>query len=99
MRKFILVGFLVILVTITLQGCVYTNITTPLDINLNRTELGSKVGESSWQSVLWLFAWGDAGTKEAAKNGQITTVNHADSKQFMVLLGVYRKVTTVVYGD
>lgn len=99
MRKSNSIGLLAILIAITLQGCVYTNITTPLDVNLDRTELGSKVGESSWQSVLWLVAWGDAGTQAAAENGQITTVNHADTRQFMVFLGVYRKVTTVVYGD
>jgi hypothetical protein len=44
------------------SGCAYYNVTTPLDTDLDRTQLGSKVGESRAQSVLWLAAWGDAGT-------------------------------------
>ena len=43
-----------------LSGC-FVNIKIPLDTDLDRTELGSKVGEASAQSVLWLFFWGDVG--------------------------------------
>ena len=44
-----------------LAGC-FVNVKIPLDTDLDRTRLGDKVGESSAQSVLWLFFWGDAGT-------------------------------------
>lgn len=82
-----------------LSGCVYYNVSSPLDTNLDETQLGSKVGESEWQSVLWLFAWGDAGTQAAASDGGITTIRHADQNGFAVLFGLYAKQTTILYGD
>lgn len=82
-----------------LSGCLYVNTTTPLDTNLDRTRLGEKVGEASQQAVLWSVAWGDAGTKAAAKNGGITTINHADRKTRIYFFGVYMRSTTIVYGD
>ncbi|HAR46383.1 MAG TPA: hypothetical protein DCS05_09515, partial [Nitrospiraceae bacterium] len=47
----------------------------------------------------WLVAWGDAGTAAAARDGNITTVNHMDREAFSILFGLYTKTTTVVYGD
>ncbi|RLB60914.1 MAG: hypothetical protein DRH08_14655 [Deltaproteobacteria bacterium] len=82
-----------------LSGCLYINTTSPLDINLNQTELGDKVGEASQYMVLWMVAWGDAGTKAAAENGGITQVNHADRQTKFYFFGVYARSTTVVYGD
>jgi hypothetical protein len=81
-----------------LIGC-FVNIKVPLDTDLDRTELGTKVGESSSQSVLWLFFWGDAGTQAAAKQGGITTITHADRRIFTILFGVYASQTTIVYGE
>lgn len=90
----------VALVTAVLMtGCLYTNVKTPYDTDLNKTVLGQKVGKADTQSVLWLVAWGDAGTATAAKNGNITTVNHMDREVFSILFGLYTKTTTVVYGD
>ncbi len=88
------------LVTVPLlSGCVYYNVSRPLDTDLDETKLGSKVGRSQAQSILWLFAWGDAGTQAAAADGGITTIRHADRNQLLVLLGVYVRQTTIVYGD
>ncbi len=88
------------LVTVPLlSGCVYYNVTSPLDTDLDETELGSKVGRSQAQSVLWLVGWGDAGTQAAAKDGGVTTIRHADQTLFLVLLGLYAQQTTIVYGD
>ena len=84
---------------ILLTGCLYMNIKTPYDTDLNKTVLGSKMGKAHSQSVLWLVAWGDAGTAAAAKEGNITTVNHMDQEVFSILFGLYTKTTTVVYGD
>jgi len=83
---------------LSLQSCVLTNIQVPLDTDLQQTDLGDKVGTSSYQSILGLVAWGDAGTQAAAKNGNIKILGHADQKIFSVLWGVYFKQTTVVYG-
>lgn len=80
-------------------SCVYSRVKIPLDVDLDRTELGAKSGEASSQSVLWLVAWGDSGMQAAARNGGLKTLNHADQKVYSILFGLYSKQTTVVYGD
>jgi hypothetical protein len=87
------------LALLALPGCLYAHVKTPLDEDLNQTRLGAKTGESSNQQVLGLFAWGDASTQAAAKNGGITVLNHADAEYFAILWFVYTKQTTIVYGD
>ncbi len=82
-----------------LPGCLLTNVTTPLDTDVAATQLGARSGTSSYTSLLWLFAWGDAGTHAAARAGGISVVRHMDQHTFMVLLGLYTKNTTIVYGD
>lgn len=79
-------------------GC-YLHITSPLDIDVDNTSLGSKTGKASFQSVLWMVAWGDAGSAAAAKNGDISIINHMDRERFTFLWGAYYKETTIVYGD
>lgn len=91
-------GCLMILMLVT-SGCVYMKVQRPHDKNYERTELGEKIGTSHLKSVLWLFAWGDAGTKAAADNGGITVIKHADVEYYVLLLGLYTRITTVVYGD
>ncbi|HVN40273.1 MAG TPA: TRL domain-containing protein [Myxococcota bacterium] len=75
------------------------NVTTPLDTDLDQTKLGTKVGKSEAQLVLGLVAWGDAGTQEAAKNGNITVLRGADQEQLSILGLLYVRYRTVVYGD
>ncbi len=75
------------------------NVVQPLDTDLAKTKLGSKVGESEAQAILGLIAWGDAGTQAAAKAGGITTLRHADTQVFSILGFVYSRQTTIVYGD
>ena len=87
------------LTSVFASGCVFTDVKIPLDVNLEETKLGSKTGESSTQSVLWLVAWGDSGTQAAAREGGIATILHADQKIFSILFGLYSRQTTVVYGD
>ena len=88
-----------ILAALLLTGCLYMDVKTPFDTDLNQTTLGEKVGKASVYSVLWLVAWGDGGTAAAARNGGITTVNHMDAEVFSMLFGLFSKTTTVVYGD
>jgi TRL (tRNA-associated locus)-like protein len=90
---------LVAVVLIALPGCLYANFTTPLDENLDKTQLGDKVGRSSFTSILWLFSWGDAGTQAAAKQGGLTTINHADREVEIILFFLYYKQTTILYGE
>lgn len=88
-----------LLTSLLLSGCIYSNVQRPLGTEFNKTELGDKTGRSSSYSVLWLVAWGDAGTKAAADEGKIRVIRHADLQVFSLLFGLYSKVSTVVYGD
>ena len=81
------------------SGCAYVNVKTPMDVDLNKTELGSKIGVAEAQSVMWLFAWGDASYAAAAANGGITTLRHADQEIFNLFFGLYVRWRVVVYGD
>jgi hypothetical protein len=90
---------LVMLVAGAVGGCAYVNIKTPYDRDLERTELGSKVGVAQAYSVLWLVAWGDASYETAARNGDITVLKHADQEIFQVLFGLYTRWRVIVYGD
>ena len=92
------VALLILLILFT-SGCLYSNIQRPMDTDFYTTDLGSKEGRASNLSILWLFAWGDAGTKAAAENGNISIIKHADQEFMAVLFGLYFRVTTVVYGD
>jgi len=96
MRKLVL---LALLLAPLASGCLYTHIQTPLDLDLDRTQLGTKIGRSQWQSVLWAVAWGDGGTQAAAKEGGLTVINHADSETFVILAGIYWSQTTILYGE
>jgi len=81
------------------SGCAYTNIQMPLDKDFDKTDLGELQGESSTHSVLYLFSWGDSGSRAAADQGNLKLINHADRKVLSVLFGLYTRITTVVYGD
>lgn len=94
-RKFVLASFLLC----SLNSCVYTNVKFPLDEDVWETQIGSKVGTASSHSILWLFAWGDAGTKAAADNGGLTVVNHLDRGIKLYLFGLYTRTDTIAYGD
>jgi hypothetical protein len=93
------IPFLLVILAVMCTGCLYSNVRTPFDTDLDRTTLGDKQGEASMHSVLWLVAWGDAGTAAAAKEGGLTTVNHMDMEIFSILFGLYTKQKTIVYGE
>jgi hypothetical protein len=90
---------MVVLLVLSLTGCLYSNISVPLDTDLDRTKLGSKVGRSRAHNVMFLVSWGDAGTQAAAEDGQIQVLTHADRELFLILFGLYGRQTTVVYGE
>ena len=90
---------LYVLTSALVSGCMYSNIRFPLDEDLWKTELGSKVGQSSNYSILWLFAWGDAGVKKAAENGGLKVINHMDMGIESYFFGAYVRRDTIVYGD
>lgn len=81
------------------SSCAYVDVKSPFDTNLDKTELGSKVGVAQAYSVLWLFTWGDTSYATAAKNGNITVIRHADQQIQQVLFGLYTRWRIIVYGD
>jgi len=82
-----------------LSSCIVTDVTVPLDLDLEETELGTKTGTSTARSLLWIVAWGDAGYAAAAEEGGLKVLRHADQDVFAILGGLYSQTTTVVYGD
>lgn len=82
-----------------LSGCLYLDATRPLDTDMNQTPMGTKTGESRLYSVLWLVAWGDAGTQAAARNGGLEVIHNADTRDQVYLFGAFVRRTTIVYGD
>ena len=98
LKRLTVVGLAAALVCIT-SGCAYMNVQRPLGTNFDNTQIGAKEGRSSAYSVLWLLAWGDAGAKAAATDGNIKTIRYADTQTKSVLLGLYSRITTIVYGD
>jgi hypothetical protein len=97
--KYLKIMALVLVAAVFLSGCFYTHIISPLDRNVDKTVLGQKTGKADSQALLWLVAWGDAGTAAAARNGGITTVNHIDQEVLSIMFGLYLQTTTIVYGD
>lgn len=91
----IAIGFMALF----LSACAYVHVKAPYDNNLDRTELGTKIGTAQAHSVLWLVAWGDASYATAARNGNITVLRHADQEITQVLFGLYTRWRVVVYGD
>ncbi len=89
----------ILVVMFLVSGCLYAHVKTPYDTNLDKTTLGQKTGKAKMQSVLWLFAWGDASTAAAAKDGGLSVVNHMDREFLNVVFGIYTETTTIVYGE
>ncbi len=80
------------------QGAVFSSTKAPLDVNYDKTALGPKSGEASAYNILGLFAFGDTSTQTAAKDGNITVIDHADYAHINVLY-IFQKTTVTVYGD
>lgn len=98
LKRFASCGLAAALLSLS-TGCAYMHVQRPLGTNFDNTQLGSKEGRSNAYSMLWLVAWGDAGTKTAATQGHINVIRYADTEVKSVLFGLYSRVTTVVYGD
>jgi len=80
------------------MGLIYEDVKAPMDVDFDKTTLGSKQGTAESMSILGLIALGDCSINTAADNGNIMSVTHADYQYFNVL-GVYQKFTTIAYGD
>lgn len=86
----------------TPAGVIVTNVTAPsqyLAVATDKDAKSDKVGKSSAQAILGLFAFGDASVNAAMKDGDISRVHHVDHQINLVLYGLYLQDTTIVYGD
>ncbi|HUT04862.1 MAG TPA: TRL-like family protein [bacterium] len=77
-------------------GFLYSDVKGPHSVTANADY--SKVGTSECTSILGWIATGDASIKAAMENGGITKIHHVDYKA-EVILGVYAKLTVIVYGE
>ena len=76
----------------------FNQTTFPVDVNYEQNSIGDKIGSSSSTNILWLFAFGNASIREAARKGGITRVDHVDAKALNIL-GVYSEYEIIVYGE
>ena len=90
---------IILTVILMFSGCAYVHIKTPYDTDLDKTELGSKIGIAQAYSLFWLVSWGDASYSAAAKNGNIKVLKHADQETTQIFLGIYTRWRVIVYGD
>ena len=79
-----------------LMGPIYTNVTGP-GYAIDSSAAFTKVGTSECSGIIFV-AVGDASVQKAAQSVGITKIHHVDVK-YMMILGVYGKVTTTVYGE
>jgi hypothetical protein len=80
------------------RGILYSELKAPMQVDVNRSIAGKKVGHATSKSILGLVAVGDSSIQAAALEGNITTINHVDY-EFNNILGVVSEFTTVVYGE
>ncbi|MHC4481493.1 MAG: TRL domain-containing protein [Planctomycetota bacterium] len=67
-------------------------------LELGDTTVGhSKMGEASWEGIMFLVR-GDASLEAAMEDGGITSIHHVDLEQLSVL-GVYTTETIRVFGE
>lgn len=102
-KKFITFPFIALLIALLISGCgiIYTDIKTPMPtLNLQaNADSQTKVGKASCTSYVWVVGTGDCSTAAAMKNGGISKIHHVDWEVKSILLGIYKKYTTVVYGE
>ncbi|MBN1902319.1 TRL-like family protein [Candidatus Sumerlaeota bacterium] len=106
-----LIGISLVILSLALTGCmtysapvippsglIFQNSKAPMDINIEKTEIGMKTGTSNSISILGLIAFGDCSIKAASQNGGVNAIDHADYEYFNIL-GIYQRFTTIVYGN
>jgi hypothetical protein len=78
-------------------GAVFNKTKAPLDVDFEKSECGPKTGTANTNCILGLIAWGDASAEAAARDGDISTIEHVDY-EYMNVLYIYQRYTTIVHG-
>ena len=79
-------------------GVVVSSYTTPGSI-ANATVTPQKAGKSCTKGVLWIAAWGDAGTDTSMRNGGISKIATVEYTNYSILSGLYSEYCTLTYGE
>jgi hypothetical protein len=85
-------------------GLLFASVRAPLMSDFEGTRLGTKHGRASALFVQdpiltgISLSWGDASMAEAAREGEITEISHADYEELRIL-GVFVRFTTHAYGE
>lgn len=82
------------------NGVLFTHVTRPLDVNLDRTPVHSKDAASDWHTVKYYVQvdWGRNGLGQVAKRHGLTRIHYADLETFSIL-GFYTQQKVHVYGE
>jgi len=104
--KLILFSILVLSLTACTRGYLYTNITTPLDRNMNETPIGNQKSILSTHHLKEPITgynvsaeWQSRAIGDAAKRSNIEEIYYADLKTLSILGGIYKKQSIIIYGN
>lgn len=108
MMRFLCV-FTVVCATFVMQGCltapvvppygaIYSDIKAPLDHDMGDTAVGTRSGRAESVSYVGLVAMGDSSINEAARQGRLRVIHSADY-EYVNIVGIIQRYTTVVYGE
>jgi hypothetical protein len=79
-------------------GVVYSGYRTPGNVS-NPSVRPVKQGEACTHGLLWIAAWGNAGTDDAMKAGDITKLNNVQYENKSILSGLWSTYCTVATGE
>ena len=104
----LLVGML-LLVTMTSCGLLYTNVVRQHSKDYNNTPIGSKICSSSAYAIRIPLLpatrqrvqaqWDTNEIKDIAQEAGITRIHFTDLRTQEFLLGTFRRQTIIIYGD
>jgi hypothetical protein len=86
----------------SVAGFVYTDVKDPaqnLAVATDMNAKADKMGVASAQEFLGIVAVGDGSIDAAMKNGGIKKIHHVDHCVESVLVEVWARTTTIVYGE
>ena len=79
-------------------GIIYSEYNTPGSIADAQVK-PDKTGMACTHGVLWIAAWGDAGTNDAMVNGGITKLANVQYSNLSILSGLWSTYCTVAKGE
>jgi hypothetical protein len=87
-------------------GLLYTDITLPLTVDMNRTPRAPDASGTSQRSIRAPMSgagiraeWSERPPGESAKIGGLDSVSYADMHRYSVLGGLWASATVLVYGN